>query len=742
MISYPYENRFKEDSVRKDLVITDGTVTTSGTTYTVSGQTVLITNDILELESFGLSQALSTESQLTYGSCNAAKCEFVVHENLTTIKGKTLKVYMYVDGDASTMLQLGKLKVNEDKLSSDRTKRNVVMYDAMYDILNADVASWYKTLLPTSSSSTTLQAFRASFLSHFGITAESTTLINDSMTIKKTIEPETLSGADVIRAICEANGVFGMITNEGTFRFVELGAGIDDGLFPSDTLYPSDDLYPQDVNPSVTKVTKSQYTSVEFEDYISEAITQLTVRTDDEDIGVTVGTSGNRYVITNNFLLYGKNASELTTIASNILTKMVKRYYKPCIVNCIGNPCHEVGDPIRINTTYRGIVTYILERDLKGIQALTDVYTARGEEFYSENLNAVGTRFKQLENKTLKLKADVDGVSVELTEQLDQYNYGSYAWMTAQEIEAKVSSTDLLSELDEKFSSVSITANGFDFESTGSIIINTDNLTLDGNGNATFKGEISASTVSGSTISGSTLTSEGTDGTVNVTNGGISTSGGSGTTHISGGDVQVGSGSNRINIDANGIYKNGVTPYVFYSPASSPAWNAENLINTDNPGNEVTIANGSDAFIPNHSNTMSCGMSSRVWTDVYATNSTIQTSDERKKRNIKNLTETHLRFLRMITPRSFEFIDGESGRTHIGFIAQEVEDAMTECGLTSLDFAGFIKSPIYDEQTKQLVDYVYGLRYSEFIAIIVYAWQQTENKLDNLITSLEMKGVI
>lgn len=44
-----------------------------------------------------------------------------------------------------------------------------------------------------------------------------------------------------------------------------------------------------------------------------------------------------------------------------------------------------------------------------------------------------------------------------------------------------------------------------------------------------------------------------------------------------------------------------------------------------------------------------------------------------------------------LQPVSFLFKDGTSGRTHIGFIAQDVEQAMSECGLTDLDFAGFCK---------------------------------------------------
>ena len=215
MINYAYPTIWSQEATTKDLLLTDGTVTVSGDNYTVSGATVTVTNDLLEQEAFELHQSLNSGNQLQFGSCESGYISFVIHDNIPTLKGKTLKVYLIPNHEASKILQIGVFKVAEDKLSADRTKRTITAYDALYDIINADVAAWYNSVLPNSSSSLTLAQFRASFLTHFGITAESVTLANDSITIKRTIEPETLSGADVIKAICEINGVFGTITNEG-----------------------------------------------------------------------------------------------------------------------------------------------------------------------------------------------------------------------------------------------------------------------------------------------------------------------------------------------------------------------------------------------------------------------------------------------------------------------------------------------------------------------------------------------
>lgn len=488
MINYNDPSIWFGSTTHKMLLMTDGTVTVSGTNYTVTGGTVTIDNSILEAESFELKQSLNSGTQIQFGSCEAAEINFVIHENIPTIKGKTLKVYIIPDHDASKMLQIGVFKVAEDKLSADRTKRSITAFDALYDIINADVAAWYNSELPNSSSTKTLAQFRADFLNHFSITAESTTLTNDSITIKRTIAPETLSGADVIRAICEINGCFGTITNEGKFRYVELANTFDVGLFPSDTLYPANDLYPQ--SEGASDIPKSKYIDVQFEDYESEGITQLVVRTDDKDVGATVGTAGNTYIITGNFLVYGFNAVNLTSVATNILNKIKNRPYTPASVTALGNPLHEVGDAISIHSTYRTIKTYIFERRLSGIQALRDTYTAQGEQYSVERLNTVSSMFQQLSNKTTQIEVDVDHFQVTVQEDY-------------------VSKDGVVTDLNTKMSGITITPSSIAISSTGTFSVDSSNFRLAANGALTIRNvtfDYSGSGYTDMTISNGILT--------------------------------------------------------------------------------------------------------------------------------------------------------------------------------------------------------------------------------------------
>ena len=140
---------------------------------------------------------------------------------------------------------------------------------------------------------------------------------------------------------------------------------------------------------------------------------------------------------------------------------------------------------------------------------------------------------------------------------------------------------------------------------------------------------------------------------------------------------------------------------------------------------------------------ISLGSANYRFSQLYVTSSSISTSDKNYKDDIKSLTDKHLQFFMKLQPVSFLFKDGTSGRTHIGFIAQDVEQAMSECGLTDLDFAGFCKDqkidsklvdgeevnePILDENGNP--EYIYSLRYEEFIALNTYVIQELWKRVD------------
>jgi hypothetical protein len=144
---------------------------------------------------------------------------------------------------------------------------------------------------------------------------------------------------------------------------------------------------------------------------------------------------------------------------------------------------------------------------------------------------------------------------------------------------------------------------------------------------------------------------------------------------------------------------------------------------------------------PGADNTYTIGTSASRWGSVWAANGTIQTSDERTKTQIAN---AHLgfEFIKSLRPVSYRWIEGgkrETGernedgtaiyesvpgkRTHYGFIAQEVKEAVDAAGV---DFGGWLLSDKDDPDSQQ------ALRYDQFIAPLTKALQEAITKIETL----------
>ena len=419
-----YGGQFLKDSVDKQLsIVTD------------DGQ-IHITNNELHQEQFELTESLCSESELTFGSCEAGMVKFTVSNIFSGLKDKWITIQMVLAGNTANPFQIGRYKVCSDTPEADRTKRDIVAYDALYDVINADVAEWYNTLLPDKDSITTMKAFRDSFFKHFGIEQAGVQLVNDDMKVEKTVEPEELSGATVLNCICEINGCFGHIGRDGRFHYIYLEQEIQ-GLYPRNDLYPADDLYPRE--PKSTRVGKKLYISAQYEDFLVKTIDKLQIRKEEDDIGVIVGSGTNAYVIQDNFLVYGKGSEELTGIANNIYGKIRGIIYRPFSADCKGNPCIEVGDAVRLPTRYEIIESYVLKRTLKGIQALRDNYEATGEEYRSTQVNSVHKSIIQLKGKTNVLTRTIEETNSKITDV--ESGLSSEIKQTATDIRAEVKNT-------------------------------------------------------------------------------------------------------------------------------------------------------------------------------------------------------------------------------------------------------------------------------------------------------------
>lgn len=493
MINYKYYDLFDKSSVDKQLKIVcqDGTILTNKNFSSTSSD-------------FSLSESLCSDSKLSFGKCESACLKIKIANTVKSLKGQTLQVTETLGNKDDVPFKIGTYIVDEDTLTSDKKYRNITAYDRLYSISSINVSDWYSKLFPskqvpliryenvtkewtytgidgkeiteyyeelepityyqTEYESITLKAFRDSFFKHIGLTQQSTTLINDNMKVSKSVDNIDLTAKDVLEAICEINGVFGKMSRDDVFIYVELKS-FSRGLFPIKTLYPNKSLFPtKPGNVDTRRLEMGEYKTLQVGDTNFEQITKLQIRQSEDDIGYIAGDdTGVSYTIQGNFLTYSSGTNELKTIANNVLSKISKVIFNPINITMQGNPCVETGDTIRIvDTNNKVYMSYVLQRTLTGIQMLMDSVISEGDQSLAE-VNGIQHDIIKLQGKTNELSRLVEGTSSTLND---------YAKGLKSEISQK---TDSL-----KFSvskSFSVTNNNIDKVSNG---LSSTNQTVNG----------------------------------------------------------------------------------------------------------------------------------------------------------------------------------------------------------------------------------------------------------------------
>lgn len=146
------------------------------------------------------------------------------------------------------------------------------------------------------------------------------------------------------------------------------------------------------------------------------------------------------------------------------------------------------------------------------------------------------------------------------------------------------------------------------------------------------------------------------------------------------------------------------------------------------------------AIRPGTSGNLDLGNSNYKWDDIWATNTTIQSSDERRKDLIENIPHG-VEFLNSVRPVQYKWKDytqtNDDGtqtdikytRKHFGIIAQELKTILEEKNISTNDFAPFV----YDSDSDS-----YAIRYGEFVPILIKSVQELSKENNDLKTRLEI----
>ena len=362
--------RFYDEEVQ--LLFPEDTLFPSDDLFPIDQEPIyVIDNTQIAYETLAISESLCDSEDIEFGSCNSAEFEITVADVLMDLTGKEFMATVEIAGYE---MALGIYTVDSFIRQADRRLKKITAYDRMQKF-NTDVAEWYTGL----TFPMTLKQFRDSLCAHVGITQIDMTLPLDGMEVSETIEPEQLSGWDVLKSICELNGCFGHIDKTGRLTYAFLPKA---GLFPAETLFPDDELFPADMSSYDNTETLSYYKQSEttYEDYVVTPIERVQIRQEEGDVGAIFGDGSNTYVIQGNFLVYGKSADELLSIAMTAYEQISGRTYKPCKIEGPALPWVEVGDGLICYTTDDVIETYCLKRTMKGLQAMMEFNYVIGTE--------------------------------------------------------------------------------------------------------------------------------------------------------------------------------------------------------------------------------------------------------------------------------------------------------------------------------------------------------------------------
>lgn len=152
---------------------------------------------------------------------------------------------------------------------------------------------------------------------------------------------------------------------------------------------------------------------------------------------------------------------------------------------------------------------------------------------------------------------------------------------------------------------------------------------------------------------------------------------------------------------------------------------------------------GNGNLIPS-SSSVYCGTTPNPFAGGYSSGGWKTTSDRRKKKDFRKLLEDDRfeRFFELLQPMEYRLIENDE-KMHMGFVAQDVEQAMTDCDISENEFYGLEHAVFSEkdfesnEEWKNFLERnggandMYTLCYQEFIALNTAMIQKLQNRCND-----------
>lgn len=380
---------------------------------------LMLDNDDIYGESMTLSEGLfdGNGELCIYGCISSIFCvEVRLKDALANVDFKGQYVAVSMTANESSSINLFHGFVYGVETVREKKYIKLTCYDRIGIYQDMDVYSAYHGVFENSPI-VTVKGMRDIICTYLGITQEVQTLANDMLVITEDESLTELAAINILRAICQINGVFGIINRDGKleYRKVSVWAGAEP--YPSNDLYPSADLYPGDYSGDTHEYI-DVYKSLVYEDFNVEEIDRVAVRDSSNDSEAGEAASAlpytNALLIEGNMFAEGMTSVQKSSIAMNILNNVDYLTYKPFEATNRGYPYIEVGDSVSYYSALDSeLMTFsILKRELKGVQWLEDRYTASGTQYQPEVVYDQGTSSSEVAD----VKEDVKEIQEDISD--------------------------------------------------------------------------------------------------------------------------------------------------------------------------------------------------------------------------------------------------------------------------------------------------------------------------------------
>lgn len=176
-------------------------------------------------------------------------------------------------------------------------------------------------------------------------------------------------------------------------------------------------------------LNNSQYTKTSVANYTTEKVSSLTVRTTNDDLGVSAGNGDNKYIIENNPLFYAQSNDEIQKEVNNIYNKLREVSYVPADIELLQDFGIECGDIITLN----GATFYVMEKE---ISASGCKLKCVGNKVRAQQESGINSDIVALRGKTNELYRDLEMTKSTLTD--TEKGLQSQITQTAEEINLRV----------------------------------------------------------------------------------------------------------------------------------------------------------------------------------------------------------------------------------------------------------------------------------------------------------------